>query len=134
MGLFLRFIALSTLAFSLANTTIAGSVRWHNYSSSVFSQAKKNHTPVMLFAMSDSCLWCKQMIDTTFSNSNVARTINKYFYPVILHADRDRQSFKQLRLIGIPTVVFFSENGSARATYEGYLKPSLMLQHLSEMR
>tara|TARA_R110000868_G_scaffold186699_4_gene429170 strand:+ start:2700 stop:3104 length:405 start_codon:yes stop_codon:yes gene_type:complete len=129
-----QIITLTTLLFTLTSFAVAGSIRWHNYSSSVFSQAKKQRKTVMLFAMSDTCHWCQEMIDTTFRNAAVTRTINRYFYPVMLHADRDRRSFKQLGLIGIPTIVFFNRSGNAKGTYEGYLKTSVMLRRLSEMR
>jgi len=123
--------SLTILVFTHA--VLANNVRWHNYSSSVFNQAKQHHQSVMLFAMTDSCYWCQQMAETTFKSDAVASMINENFYPVMLHADQNRAAFKQLQLTGVPTIIFYSDDGRVNGAYEGYQQTSDMLEHLSEM-
>jgi thioredoxin-related protein len=107
-------------------------IDWHNYSKEVFGEAKDHKQTVMLFAMSDTCPWCEKMESTTFQSSAIIKMVNENFYPVILHVNKNYAEAKKLKLSGVPTIIFFNDDGKVKNKYSGYKDPEVMMQNLTE--
>ena len=135
MKKYLAAFTLTLFALLTYNSVYAAnSVDWHNYSPSVFQQAKSANRTVMLFAMSNTCHWCDQMKTSTFTDAAVVKMMNDNFYAVKLQADKDSVAATKFGLESVPTIIFFDVSGNMKKTYKGFVKADVMMQYLTEMK
>ena len=132
-GLSLSAILLMMVSISFAGAASANSIQWHEYSPSVVQQAKNANRPIMIFAMSSTCHWCENMQNNTFASPAVVKMVNENYYPVILHADVDREADIKFHIESVPKLLFLSGNGSVKKIYSGYVEPATMMQYLTGM-
>lgn len=82
---------ISSLAFSQGhpqpNTgNPHGLVNWMTIEEAMAAKEKENK-PIIIDIYTDWCGWCKHMMQTTFSNAELASYINQRFYPVRYNAE-----------------------------------------------
>lgn len=61
-------------------------VKWLTFKEA-FEQNKKIQKPFIVDVYTSWCIWCKHMMQTTFSNPSLAEYINANFYPVHFNAE-----------------------------------------------
>jgi len=98
-------------------------------------KAKQAGKPVMLDFYADWCVACKEFEKYTFHERNVEQKLKGF---VLLQADvtknqpRDIQLLEHMRVLGLPTIEFWNEEGehlpAARLT--GFVKADPFLNHL----
>ncbi|MEZ9846889.1 protein-disulfide reductase DsbD [Vibrio breoganii] len=98
-------------------------------------KAKQAGKPVMLDFYADWCVACKEFEKYTFHEASVEQKLKGF---VLLQADvtknqpRDIQMLEHMRVLGLPTIEFWNEQGehlpSARLT--GFVKAEPFLNHL----
>lgn len=82
--------------------------------------AKKQNKQMMLFIYSTYCPWCKKMENTTLSDNEVVKLINKKFVFVSLNKDIDDIPSKFIPY-GVPTTYVIDQNsGEKLYTMKGY--------------
>ena len=64
-------------------------VQWYAWSSETFELARKQGKPLMVSFGYTACHWCHVMQETHFTQTDIAKTINDNFIPVIV--DRERR-------------------------------------------
>lgn len=89
----------------------------------IIEMAKKENKPIFVDAYTDWCYWCKVMDKKTFTNSEVANTLNKKFIAVKINAEKDEgiEFAAKFKILGYPTVLFFNPNGELVKNQAGYL-------------
>ncbi len=69
-----------------ANTAIAPKIKWYTIQEAE-ALNKKEPRKMVIDVYTDWCGWCKKMDASTFQDTNVAKTINKYYYAVKFNAE-----------------------------------------------
>ncbi|WPP50018.1 thioredoxin family protein [Catalinimonas niigatensis] len=104
--------------------------------------SKEKPKKVIMDVYTDWCGWCKKMDKTTFADEEVVEYVNKHFYAVKFHAEKNEsfdfkgqeftnpQFTKALRVSGYPTVVFFAEDFSKFQPVSGYRQADEFLKML----
>lgn len=118
------------IASSTPNKT-ANSISWQEYSPSVFEQAKSAHRQLLLFWKSDSCHWCKQMEEKTFTDSSIIKLINDNYFPVILDVIKNSDLINQYQIISLPTIIIFDRDNKSTKVLLGYIPSEEMEKELN---
>lgn len=86
-----RFILLLILS-SIAVTGLAQQekVQWYSFQKAV-QLNKENPKKILIDVYTDWCGWCEKMKKTTFNHPDIARYINKNFYPVRFDAETNKK-------------------------------------------
>lgn len=85
--LFLLLFIVSIKSYTqIPATADTGLVKWLSFEAA-FELNKKQPKPFLIDVYTDWCGWCKHMIKTTYSQSDLAGYINTYFYPVKFNAE-----------------------------------------------
>jgi uncharacterized protein YyaL (SSP411 family) len=111
-------IALSCMEFSSArraerrlqmNQRLA--VEWREWSREAFEEARSSNKLVLLDLSAEWCHWCHVMDETTYSNAEIIRIINRSFIPVRVDIDRRPDISERYNRGGFPTTAFLSDQG-----------------------
>jgi thioredoxin-related protein len=116
-------------------------VKWYSIAEALELTAKEPRI-LVIDVYTDWCGWCKRMDAATFSNEEIATTLNKDFYPVKLDAegkedivigdktykfvDNGRKGYHELAAIvtkgrlSYPTISCVDEKGRVLNAYPGY--------------
>jgi thioredoxin-related protein len=135
----LFFLGLSLLG--LSTTFAQEDVKWYSIKEAMELTAIEPRI-LIIDVYTDWCGWCKRMDAATFSNKEIAATLNKDFYPVKLNAegkdsiviggktykfvDNGRKGYHELAAIvtkgrlSYPTISVVDERGRVLNAYPGY--------------
>ena len=97
--------------------------------------AQAKGKPVMLDLYADWCVACKEFEKYTFSDPQVQRTLSD---TVLLQANvtansaQDKALLKQLNVLGLPTILFFNEEGNEQPAQRvtGFMDATAFSAHL----
>ena len=135
----LFFLGLSLLGLSPA--LAQEDVKWYSIKDALELTAREPRI-LIIDVYTDWCGWCKRMDADTFSNKEIAATLNRDFYPVKLNAegkdsivigdnsykfvDNGRRGYHELAAIvtkgrlSYPTISVVDERGRVLNAYPGY--------------
>ena len=135
----LLFLGLSLLGLSTA--LAQEDVKWYTIKEALELTAREPRI-LIIDVYTDWCGWCKRMDAATFSNEDIAATLNRDFYPVKLNAegkedivigdktykfvDNGRRGYHELAAIvtkgrlSYPTISCVDEKGRVLNAYPGY--------------
>lgn len=125
-------IGLFVLLFGIFPTTAQSDINWKPLSEAQ-ELAKENSKKVMLFAEAEWCGYCKKMYDEVFPKQTVQDSLNKYFYPVKIDIESDReivfngsslterQLARKFRVSSTPTFIFLDQDGNTIGRQPGFL-------------
>jgi thioredoxin-related protein len=85
------------------------SIEWVSYDKAKVLQ-KKNHKPIMLDVMRDTCHYCKKMDKEVFENKEMAQWLQERFILVQVNLDEDLMPIDE-EVTFTPTFYFLDENG-----------------------
>jgi len=140
------FVLFVGILFSISQTGKSqgadGLVKWLDFEEAM-ALNKENPRAIIIDFYTDWCGWCKRMIQTTYSNPNIAAYINTNFYPIKFDAERkDSISYNDtiytnrgvgrrpthdlaVELLGgrltYPTTLFFNNNFQYKLIAPGYM-------------
>jgi len=99
--------------------TDAGTIRWSDWSDEAFERAARERKLVLLDLTASWCHWCHVMDSTTYSDAEVAQSINDNFVPVRVDIDRRPDISERYHRGGFPTTAFLTDRGESiwGATY-----------------
>ena len=97
-------------------------INWYSYDEAK-TLGEKNASKIFLYFYSTSCYYCGLMEKNTFSNSTVAKYLNKNFIPIKVNSDREKGISNDYRVRGNPTNYFLTENFEVIGQLPGYLPP-----------
>lgn len=94
-------------------------IAWRKWSREAFDEAKASGKLVLLDLSADWCHWCHVMDRTTYSDPEVAATVNGEFVPVRVDIDARPDISERYNRGGFPTTAFLSDQGESvwGATY-----------------
>ncbi len=91
----------------------------------------------MLFVEAEWCGYCKKMYEEVFPKQTVQDSLHKYFYPVKVDVESDRQIVlngnslteqqlaRQFRASSTPTFIFLDQNGNTIGRQPGFLTANI---------
>ena len=94
-------------------------IHWRDWSRDTFDEASQSNRLVLLDLSAVWCHWCHVMDETTYSDPEIVKTINKDFVPVRVDIDKRPDISERYNRGGFPTTAFLSDLGESvwGATY-----------------
>lgn len=126
------------VAFALPRKTEG--VQWQKYDAKTLAAAKASGKPVVIDFYADWCLPCKELDHKTFTDDAVIAEMDRF---VRLKADltveedpNTKALTKQYEIIGVPTIVFVSGDGSERSDLRltGFEPPADFINRAKSVR
>lgn len=126
------FIGLFVLLIGIFPATAQSDMNWNSLSEAQ-ELAKENGKKVMLFAEAEWCGYCKKMHKEVFPKQAVQDSLDKYFYPVKVDIESDReivfngsslterQLARRFRVSSTPTFIFLDQDGNPIGRQPGFL-------------
>ena len=103
--------------------TKAGAVKWENYSTAIFAQAKQSHKLILIYGKAVWCHWCQQMANT-YKDPQVAETIKTHFIPVMVDVDKNADVADKYQINDLPTLIILDENNNVVQVFSGFIPPT----------
>ena len=98
------------------------------------TRAQSTGQPILAYATSDNCGYCRKMERDAWSNPKIVHQVASGFVPLRLHARRDAKLIAKLRVRAYPTTVLVSPEGRVIAGAQGYLPAERLEGLLSSIR
>lgn len=108
----------------------AQEVRWRGNYAAARREAVARDRPLVIDFGTESCFWCKQLDQRTFSDASVAGALNDHFILLKIDAQREAELVDKLRIRSYPTIVIASSDGVILDTIEGFREASVFSEHL----
>jgi len=110
-------------------------VSWLEWSKESFKKAQELDKPILLGISAVWCHWCHVMDQTTYSDSEVARLIEKNFVPIRVDRDRRPDIDKRYNMGGWPSTVFLTPDGDVLTggTYIPSTQMTSLLDYVSQL-
>lgn len=121
------------MAFSQQpHTTVNEGVKWYSMKEAQ-RLAMENGKKVFIYAMAEWCGYCKKMEREVYPDQEVIKTLDTYYYPVILNIESDKtivfnnetmteqQFARKFRISATPTFFFLNEKGEILGAQPGYI-------------
>lgn len=125
-------IGLLVLCIGIFSATAQSDINWKSLSEAQ-ELAKETGKKVMLFAEAEWCGYCKKMHKDVFPKQAVQDSLHKYFYPVKVDIESDReivfngsslterQLARKYRVSSTPTFIFLDQDGNTIGRQPGFL-------------
>lgn len=97
-------------------------IQWHSYNAGM-ARGKFEKKKVFIHFYAEWCAACKAMENSTFKDPVVIASLNEYFIPIKVDADREVQTTTMFRVKGLPDNWFITENGEIIGHRPGYIPP-----------
>jgi thiol:disulfide interchange protein DsbD len=116
---------------------LSSGIRWLNFSPQALAQARSEGRPAVVDFRADWCLPCLEMEKTTFVSPAVAAKADAF---TMLRADVTDASketdtlLSSYGVLGVPTTLFFSPDGTEQHRMVGYVSPEEFARMLDETR
>ncbi len=86
-------------------------LEWQEFDTSVFEQARKQDRPILLLITAPWCAHCKELLQTTLADPEVAEAIGAKFLPVRADAERRPDVNERYGAGGWPTLAYLTPGG-----------------------
>ena len=113
--------------------TDGAQLTWLDLEPATLQRARTKDQLVVLVLTVPWCSHCKSLLQGTFADSHVIRTIREHFVPVLVDAERRPDINERYGTGSWPTVAFLTPEGELLAS-ENFLTPKELLQRLERVR
>jgi thiol:disulfide interchange protein DsbD len=116
---------------------LSSGIRWLNFSPQALAEARSEGRPAVVDFRADWCLPCLEMEKTTFVSPTVAAKAGAF---TMLRADVTDGSketdalLSSYGVLGVPTTLFFSPDGTEQHRMVGYVSPEEFARMLDDTR
>ncbi len=130
------FLFLPAVVFAQAQREIDSGFEWIELEEAQVKAAETGKK-ILIFGYSETCGYCFKMRRESFPDSTVLASLEKYFIPVQLEAESEREVVyngnsvpeyelaRYLRLYSYPTHYFIDSKGEVMAAQPGYIEPDI---------
>ena len=95
----------------------AHEIHWQEWGAAAFEQAQLEDKPVLLSISAVWCHWCHVMDETSLSDPEVVRLVNRDYVPVRVDSDQRPDVNARYNMGGWPTVALLTPEGDVIAGY-----------------
>ena len=107
-------------------------VNWHIWGKDVFAKAQKEDKPIFIDLTAIWCHWCHVLDETTLSDPEIIRLLNKNFISIRVDADKRPDIYRRYIQGGLPSVALLAPTGEI--LFGGnYIKPKDMIEILQQV-
>ncbi len=114
------------LCLASAELVSAADIAWRVIPQAALQEAQQSGRPLLVYVGTESCVFCRKLEWTTWSDERVSRTIGSGFVPLHIDGQRDAELARQLGVKGFPAVIVVSPAGKAVGRVDGYREPAKM--------
>ncbi len=108
-------------------------IQWLDWSPEAFSKAARENKPILLAITAVWCHWCHVQDNTTYSDSEVVRLVNRDYVPIRVDNDKRPDINRRYNMGGWPTTAFLSPEGDVIGGGT-YVPPEEMKEALRKVR
>ncbi len=108
-------------------------INWHHWDDDTFNLARKENKPVFLSIGAVWCHWCHVFDETTLSDPEVIKLLNRDFIPVRVDADKNPHIQSRYLAGGWPTNTFLTPTGDTIVSGT-YMQPNDFKQLAGNVR
>ena len=98
-------------------------ITWSDDPNMAVSQARDLDLPILIYATSEHCRFCRKMERETWANRGVINQVEQDFIPLRIDSKRDAGLISRLRVRAFPTTVLITPEGQVLNGAEGFLNP-----------
>jgi len=113
--------------------TDSRTLTWLDFEPATLQRAKAANQLVLLVLTVPWCKHCKSLLQTTFRDSQVTRSIREHFVPALVDAERRPDVNERYGTGSWPTIAFLTPDGELLAS-EHYLSPPELQVRLDRVR
>lgn len=136
------FIIAATVLSGLVNAQDTREITWYTLEEAQ-EKSVESDKDIMVFAVTEWCVYCKAMDRKAFRNSQIVTKINDHFYPVRIDIESDeaiifnaekvtKAQFAERYDINIPPMILFiNQKGEVLYDYTGFISEDVFRQLLS---
>jgi len=118
------------VAFSPSKAFADEAISWHRSIRPALENAARLNRPVLLYASSSSCRYCREMERRTLADPIVSGVLRDHFVPLAVDGDRETETLDALKIEGVPTLVVLSPSGEVIARISGFIPPQELANRL----
>ena len=85
-------------------------INWVDSPQMATSLAQQFHLPILIFATSDGCTYCRKMEREVWSNADIISMVETGFIPLKLNAERDAGFVAAQQIRAFPTTLVFTQD------------------------
>src|SRR4051812_43312249 len=108
-------------------------VEWRSDYNKARQEALDSGRPLIIDFGTETCFWCKQLDQRTFSDATVASLLNGRCIPLRIDAQRTPKLAEALHIQNYPTLVFASPDGQILGYKEGFVEPAALKEQLDKV-
>ena len=101
------------MALFIATSSMANEINWAKDFDTGIAKAIKENKPVLFVYSRHTCKYCIILEETTLSDKQVIKDLNKHFISIIAYSDEQDAMPRELWRPGTPTLWFLKPNGEA---------------------
>lgn len=101
-------------------------IDWVTDAKIAFEKAEESERPVLTFLFTDWCTYCRQMDESTFTDTKVLSQLADEFVWLRLNPEKSEQGAllrQRFGVSGYPTILFFNPEGQELDRLQGFLPP-----------
>lgn len=107
-------------------------IKWREYTSSAFEEAKKENRPLFMLITAVWCHWCHVYEEKTLETKEIADYINNNYIPVFVDYDRRKDIAARYPVVGLPATVIMAPNGEEIVAVPGFIEKDRLLASLKK--
>ncbi len=105
---------------------------WKEFGPDIFAQAKQQQKPILMLLTAPWCAHCRELLQTTFSNSEVLQRLANQFIPVMVDAERRPDVNTRYGTGGWPTIAYLTSSGEL-VSQDQFLSAKELLEQMNKV-
>lgn len=133
LGIIIIVTAVVLIVFgqpSVSNNQSNADTTWQTNLDSTLQDAKNTNKPIFIDFYADWCSYCKELNESTLSDPNVKKKLNRDYVKVDINTDQNPDLSSRYKIYSLPTIVILNSNGQEIKRYEGYVTSDQLLNWL----
>jgi thioredoxin-related protein len=118
------------LAVAMGTTRDARAGGWLRDVDHALGVAQAQQRPLVLFVSMDGCTHCYRMIETTFRDEHVRRSLGSSFVAAAIKGSERPELMKHLRIVSYPTTLVIDPSGQVVDQMVGYVDADQLQRRL----
>ena len=110
---------------------VAKTITWQTSVDAALADAKKNDRPILLDMVTDWCVWCKVLDDSTYTDSAFIQMSQKFTMAKV-DAEVDTATASKYHVGSYPTILLLRKDGTEVDRIVGYYRAPEFMKHVED--
>lgn len=107
-------------------------IEWLDWNDAAFEEARRSNRPILLNIVASWCVFCRELDQTTLSDSEIVRKVRERFVPIRVDKDRRPDINERYNAGGWPTIALLTPQGESLVA-ETFLEAKELLEILDQV-